>query len=451
MSTVTGWADVAGGRLPYEVAGDGPGVVLAHAGIADMRQWDPQWEALAAAPPRRPLRPPRVRPRRRRRHPVLEPRRPRRGHGRRGPRPGGARRLLAGGLDRHRHRARVPGPRVAASPGSAAGSAGSRPRRRRSRPPRSSERRPSRPRRTGRPPPTTTSRSGSTASGSPRAGRLLRRATRSARWPSRPTSRRSRTATRSCSTRRPSGGSAELRVPVLAMTGGLDESATRVGAAAIVAGGPAAPGASTSPTSPTCRASSARSGSPRRCSSSSRPSRASARARSPSRPHQTARRPRSGSAAVRRGRASRTAGTSRGARRPRRRDRAPVGSTIPARPSRRTQPSRLQSSSQRSTSNVIRGRRTMSRIRARCERVGRVLGLLVDGDVARDPPARTKHTGTRRGRPSSAIVARVARRAASTKVRASPVSRSATFAIDGVSPGPGGRVKPSPPGRPQFE
>jgi pimeloyl-ACP methyl ester carboxylesterase len=49
MSTVTGWADVAWGRLPYEVAGDGPGVVLAHAGIADMRQWDPQWEALAAA------------------------------------------------------------------------------------------------------------------------------------------------------------------------------------------------------------------------------------------------------------------------------------------------------------------------------------------------------------------------------------------------------------------
>ena len=48
MSTVTGWAEVAGGRLPYEVAGDGPGVVLAHAGIADMRQWDPQWEALAA-------------------------------------------------------------------------------------------------------------------------------------------------------------------------------------------------------------------------------------------------------------------------------------------------------------------------------------------------------------------------------------------------------------------
>ncbi len=43
-----GWAEVAGGRLPFEVAGDGPGVVLAHAGIADMRQWDPQWDALIA-------------------------------------------------------------------------------------------------------------------------------------------------------------------------------------------------------------------------------------------------------------------------------------------------------------------------------------------------------------------------------------------------------------------
>ena len=49
MSTIEGWAEVAGGRLPYEVAGDGPGVVLAHAGIADMRQWDPQWESLTAS------------------------------------------------------------------------------------------------------------------------------------------------------------------------------------------------------------------------------------------------------------------------------------------------------------------------------------------------------------------------------------------------------------------
>jgi 3-oxoadipate enol-lactonase len=48
MTGTSGWADVAGGRLPYEVAGDGSGVVLAHAGIADMRMWEPQWAALTA-------------------------------------------------------------------------------------------------------------------------------------------------------------------------------------------------------------------------------------------------------------------------------------------------------------------------------------------------------------------------------------------------------------------
>ena len=48
MTDGEGWAEVAGGRLPYEVAGAGSGVVLAHAGIADMRQWDPQWAALTA-------------------------------------------------------------------------------------------------------------------------------------------------------------------------------------------------------------------------------------------------------------------------------------------------------------------------------------------------------------------------------------------------------------------
>jgi 3-oxoadipate enol-lactonase len=48
MTDGAGWAEVAGGRLPYEVAGSGTGVVLAHAGIADMRQWDPQWAALTA-------------------------------------------------------------------------------------------------------------------------------------------------------------------------------------------------------------------------------------------------------------------------------------------------------------------------------------------------------------------------------------------------------------------
>jgi 3-oxoadipate enol-lactonase len=38
---------VPGGRLWAEWAGDGPGVVLIHAGIADARMWDAQWDALA--------------------------------------------------------------------------------------------------------------------------------------------------------------------------------------------------------------------------------------------------------------------------------------------------------------------------------------------------------------------------------------------------------------------
>jgi pimeloyl-ACP methyl ester carboxylesterase len=43
-----GLVPVEGGRLWAQWAGEGSGVVLAHAGIADARQWDPQWEALAA-------------------------------------------------------------------------------------------------------------------------------------------------------------------------------------------------------------------------------------------------------------------------------------------------------------------------------------------------------------------------------------------------------------------
>ncbi|HEY4190172.1 MAG TPA: alpha/beta fold hydrolase [Candidatus Limnocylindrales bacterium] len=49
MTDGAGWVEVAGGRLPYQVAGSESGVVLAHAGIADMRQWDPQWDAVTAA------------------------------------------------------------------------------------------------------------------------------------------------------------------------------------------------------------------------------------------------------------------------------------------------------------------------------------------------------------------------------------------------------------------
>lgn len=48
-ATMEGHVDVAGGRLWMQAAGEGHGVVLVHAGIADARMWDPQWDALAAA------------------------------------------------------------------------------------------------------------------------------------------------------------------------------------------------------------------------------------------------------------------------------------------------------------------------------------------------------------------------------------------------------------------
>ena len=43
----TGFADISGGRLYYEVVGDGPALVLAHAGIADRRMWDEQFLVFA--------------------------------------------------------------------------------------------------------------------------------------------------------------------------------------------------------------------------------------------------------------------------------------------------------------------------------------------------------------------------------------------------------------------
>ena len=43
----TGFAEINGGRLYYEVAGDGTVLVLSHAGIADRRMWDDQFPVFA--------------------------------------------------------------------------------------------------------------------------------------------------------------------------------------------------------------------------------------------------------------------------------------------------------------------------------------------------------------------------------------------------------------------
>jgi pimeloyl-ACP methyl ester carboxylesterase len=41
------YLDIPGGRLYYEVQGDGEPLVLIHAGVADLRMWDPQMDAFA--------------------------------------------------------------------------------------------------------------------------------------------------------------------------------------------------------------------------------------------------------------------------------------------------------------------------------------------------------------------------------------------------------------------
>jgi pimeloyl-ACP methyl ester carboxylesterase len=44
---MSGYAPVKGGEIYYEVAGAGPAVALVHAGICDLRMWEPQVAALA--------------------------------------------------------------------------------------------------------------------------------------------------------------------------------------------------------------------------------------------------------------------------------------------------------------------------------------------------------------------------------------------------------------------
>jgi 3-oxoadipate enol-lactonase len=44
----SGFVETNGGRIYYEVDGEGPALTLIHAGIANLRQWDPQIAAFAA-------------------------------------------------------------------------------------------------------------------------------------------------------------------------------------------------------------------------------------------------------------------------------------------------------------------------------------------------------------------------------------------------------------------
>lgn len=46
-NTQSGYADVNGGRLYYEVAGEGAPLVLSHAGFVDSGMWDKQWDAFS--------------------------------------------------------------------------------------------------------------------------------------------------------------------------------------------------------------------------------------------------------------------------------------------------------------------------------------------------------------------------------------------------------------------
>lgn len=47
IQSQTGFLDVEGGQLHYEVAGEGQPLALIHAGIADSRMWDDQFEVFA--------------------------------------------------------------------------------------------------------------------------------------------------------------------------------------------------------------------------------------------------------------------------------------------------------------------------------------------------------------------------------------------------------------------
>jgi 3-oxoadipate enol-lactonase len=45
--TTSGFAEIGGARIYYEIAGDGHPLLLLHAGVADSRMWDDQWQPFA--------------------------------------------------------------------------------------------------------------------------------------------------------------------------------------------------------------------------------------------------------------------------------------------------------------------------------------------------------------------------------------------------------------------
>ncbi|MCA1839301.1 MAG: alpha/beta hydrolase, partial [Actinobacteria bacterium] len=46
MNQVTGFVEVPDARIYFERSGDGPSVLFLHAGVADLRMWDEQVQAL---------------------------------------------------------------------------------------------------------------------------------------------------------------------------------------------------------------------------------------------------------------------------------------------------------------------------------------------------------------------------------------------------------------------
>jgi pimeloyl-ACP methyl ester carboxylesterase len=49
MTVSSGFANINGAQIYYETRGEGPAILLIHAGVADSRMWDAQFEAFAAA------------------------------------------------------------------------------------------------------------------------------------------------------------------------------------------------------------------------------------------------------------------------------------------------------------------------------------------------------------------------------------------------------------------